>query len=67
MKSGSITPVKEIEKGKNKLKYRTKLNLVFDKIRYNQTNIVETIFSVVKRKLGESLGAKKIHLSSEGD
>jgi len=35
------------------------LNLVFDKIKYNQRNIVETIFSVVKRKLGETLRERK--------
>ncbi len=35
------------------------MNLVFDRIKYNQRNIVETIFSVVKRKLGETLRAKK--------
>jgi hypothetical protein len=37
------------------------LNLVFDKNKYNQTNTVETKFSVVKRKLGESLRARKFH------
>ena len=40
-------------------KYRKQVHLVFDKIKYNQRNIVETIYSVVKRKLGETLRARK--------
>jgi hypothetical protein len=34
------------------------LNLVFDKIKSKQRNIVETIFSIVKRKLGETLSTR---------
>jgi hypothetical protein len=37
------------------------LNLVFDKIKYNQRNIVGKIFFVVKRKLGEPLRAREFH------
>jgi hypothetical protein len=37
------------------------LDLVFDKIKYNQRNIVGKIFFVVKRKLGEPLRARKFH------
>ena len=42
-------------------KDRKRLNLVFDKIKYNQRNIVGKIFFVVKRKLGESLRAREFH------
>jgi transposase len=33
--------------------------LVFDKIKYNQRNISETTFSIVKRKFGEKIRARK--------
>ncbi|AKJ40578.1 transposase [Methanosarcina barkeri CM1] len=33
--------------------------LVFDKIKYNQRNISETTFSVVKRKLRETIRSRK--------
>ena len=35
------------------------MHLSFDKIKYNQRNIAETTFSVVKRKFGETLRARK--------
>ena len=35
------------------------MNLVFDKIKYNQRNMAEKTLSVVKRKFGETLRAKK--------
>jgi transposase len=35
------------------------LHLVFDKIKYNQRNISETTFSIVKRKFGEKIRARK--------
>ncbi|WP_394339712.1 hypothetical protein [Methanosarcina flavescens] len=41
-------------------KYRKQLNKDFDKITYNRRNIVETIISVVKRKFGETLRARKV-------
>jgi citrate lyase gamma subunit len=41
-------------------KYRKQLNKDFDKIKYNRRNIVETIISVVKRKFGETLRARKV-------
>ena len=59
IKADSIILVRERKRKKIRGKYRKQLNLVFDKIKSKQRNIVETIFSVVKRKLGESLGAKK--------
>ena len=59
IKANSIIPVRERKRKKIRGKYRKQLNLVFDRIKYNQRNIVETIFSVVKRKLGETLRARK--------
>jgi len=61
IKADSIIPVRERKRKEISGKYRKQLNLVFDKIKYNQRNIVETIFSVVKRKLGEALRARKFH------
>ena len=59
IKKDSIIPVRERKRKKIRGKYRKQLNLVFERIKYNQINIVETIFYVVKRKLGETLQAGK--------
>ena len=48
IKTDSIIPVKEKKRKKISEKYGKLLNLVFDKIKYNQRNIVGIIFSVVK-------------------
>jgi len=39
--------------------YRSKIAQSFDKEKYPQRNKVETVFSVMKRKFGESLKARK--------
>ncbi len=39
--------------------YRRELARSFDQSRYHQRNKVETVFSVLKRKFGESLKARK--------
>ena len=39
--------LRERKRKKIRGKYRKRLNLVFDKIKYNQRNAVETIFSIV--------------------
>jgi len=36
--------------------------LTLDPVRYHQNNTVETVFSIMKRKLGESLKARKYRL-----
>jgi hypothetical protein len=59
IKADSIIPLRVIKRKKIKGKYRKQLNLSFDKIKYNQRNIAETTFSVVKRKFGETLRARK--------
>src|SRR5271169_1932470 len=61
IKADSIMPVRERKRKEISGKSRKQLNLVFDKIKYDQRDIVETIFSVVKRKLGEALRARKFH------
>ena len=66
IKTDSIIPVKERKRKKIIGKYRKQLNLVFDKIKYNQRNIVETLFSVAK-KIRRSTKGKKIPLSSKRD
>jgi hypothetical protein len=59
IKADSIIPLRVRKRKKIKGKYRKQLNLSFDKIKYNQRNIAETTFSVVKRKFGETLRARK--------
>ena len=59
IKADSIIPLRKRKREKIGGKYRQQLNLVFDNIKYNQRNIAETIFSAVKRKLGETLRARK--------
>jgi Transposase DDE domain len=59
IKADSIIPLRVRKRKKIKGKYRKQLNLSFDKIKYSQRNIAETTFSVVKRKFGETLRARK--------
>jgi len=59
IKADSIIPLRVRKRKKIKGKYRKQLHLTFDKIKYNKRNIAETTFSVVKRKFGEVLKARK--------
>ena len=59
IKADSIIPLRQRKMKKVGGKYRKQLNLVFDKIKYNHRNIAKTTFSVVKRKFGETLRARK--------
>jgi transposase len=59
IKADSIIPLRVRKRKKIKGKYRKQLHLTFDKIKYNKRNIAETTFSVVKRKFGEVLRARK--------
>jgi len=61
IKADSIIPVRKRKRKKVRGKYRRKLYLNFDKIKYNKRNIAETTFSVVKRKFGEVLRARKFY------
>ena len=51
IKADSLIPLRKRKRKKIGGKYRQQLNVEFDNIKYNQRNIAETIFSVVKRKL----------------
>ncbi|AKB69777.1 Mobile element protein [Methanosarcina mazei LYC] len=59
IKADSIIPLRVRKRKRIKGKYRRQLHLTFDKIRYNKRNIAEATFSVVKRKFGEVLRARK--------
>ena len=59
VKADSIIPLRKRKRKKIRGKYRKQLHMAFDKIKYNQRNIAETTFSVVKRKFGETLRARK--------
>jgi hypothetical protein len=61
VKAESIIPVRERKRKKVKGKYRKQLYLIFDNNRYNRRNIVEAIISVVKRKFGETMRARKLY------
>jgi len=60
IRANAIIPVR---KKRTKIfgKYRRKLHLIFDKIKYNQWNIIKKMSDIVKRKLGEVLRARKFH------
>lgn len=59
IKADSIIHLRVRKRERIKGKYRRQLHLTFDKIRYNKRNIAEATFSVVKRKFGEVLRARK--------
>ncbi|NLN44926.1 MAG: transposase, partial [Methanosarcina sp.] len=61
IKAESIIPLRAIKRKKIKGNYRKLLYSTFDEIRYNKRNIIETTFSVVKRKFREVLRARKFY------
>ena len=60
--SCSLIPVRNRKRKRIAGYYRRRLALSFDDEKYHQRNKVETIFSVLKRKFGESLKARKYRL-----
>nr|WP_250869455.1 IS5 family transposase [Methanococcoides seepicolus] len=60
-KLGSIAmiPLRQRKRKKIKGKYRRKMIWEFDEELYHNRNLVETMFSVLKRKYGEEIRAKK--------
>ena len=60
IKADSIIPLRVRKRKRINGKYRKQLHIEFDKITYNRRNIVETIISVLKRKFGETLRARKL-------
>ena len=62
LNSGSLIPVRNRKRKRISGFYRKRLALLFDEDQYHQRNKVETVFSVLKRKFGESLKARKYRL-----
>ena len=62
MHSCSLIPVRTRKRKRISGYYRKRLAQSFDFTRYHQRNKVETAFSVMKRKYGESLKARKVRL-----
>jgi len=55
----TLIPVRERKRKRIFGYYRKRLSDSFDLDRYHQRNKVETVFSVLKRKYGESLKARR--------
>ncbi len=62
LNSNSLIPIRTRKRKRISGFYRRRMMLVFDPDQYHQRNKVETIFSVMKRKFGESLKARKYRL-----
>jgi len=62
LNSFSLIPVRERKRKRISGYYRKRLSDSFDLDRYHQRNKVETVFSVLKRKYGESLKARRYRL-----
>jgi len=58
----SLIPVRDRKRKRISGYYRRRLSLSFDQEKYHQRNKVETVFSVMKRRFGESLKARKYWL-----
>ena len=59
LNANSLIPVRTRKRKRISGVYRCELARSFDLSCYHQRNLVETIFSVIKRKFGESLKARK--------
>jgi transposase len=62
LKSCSLIPVRNRRRKRIFGYYRRRIARSFDQEKYHQRNKVETVFSVLKRKFGESLKARKYRL-----
>ncbi|MDD5047718.1 MAG: IS5 family transposase [Methanoregulaceae archaeon] len=62
LNSFSLIPVRERKRKRISGYYRKRLSDSFDLDMYHQRNKVETVFSVLKRKYGESLKARRYRL-----
>jgi hypothetical protein len=62
MNSCSLIPVRNRKRKRISGYYRRLIAQSFDEEKYHQRNRVETVFSVLKRKFGESLKARKYRL-----
>ena len=59
--ANSIISVKERKRTRIIGEYRQQLHKNFDKKVYNRRSIVETVFSVIKRKFGERVKVRKFY------
>jgi hypothetical protein len=62
LNSSSLIPVRNRKRKRISGYYRRQIVQSFDQEKYHQRNKVETVFSVMKRKFGESLKARKYRL-----
>ena len=62
LNSCSLIPVRNRKRKRISGYYRRRIAQSFDDEKYHQRNKVETVFSVMKRKFGESLKARKYRL-----
>jgi hypothetical protein len=62
LNSCSLIPVRNRKRKRISGYYRRRIAQSFDEERYHQRNKVETVFSVLKRKFGEALKARKYRL-----
>ena len=62
LNSRSLIPIRDRKRKRISGYYRRKMVKLFDPDQYHQRNKVETVFSVLKRKFGESLKARKYRL-----
>ena len=62
LNSCSLIPVRNRKRKRISGYYRRRIAQSFDDEKYHQRNKVETVFSVMKRKFGESLKARKFRL-----
>ena len=58
LNSYSLIPVRTRQRKRISGFYRRELSRSFDQMQYHRRNLVETVFSVLKRKFGESLKAR---------
>jgi len=61
LNSCSLIPVRDRKRKEISGFYRRELARSFDQARYHQRTKVETVFSVLKRKFGDALKARKFH------
>jgi len=59
LNSCSLIPVRNRKRKRISGYYRKRIARLFDNQKYHQRNKIETVFSVMKRKFGESLKARK--------
>ena len=62
LNSCSLIPVRNRKRKRISGYYRRRIAQSFDQEKYHQRNKVETVFSVLKRKFGESIKARKYRL-----